>query len=276
MPTTEIIVPCFNEAHRLNAAAFRRYVEEEPSVRFLFVNDGSTDRTSEVLRRLCATAPDELRQLDLDHNVGKAEAVRRGMIEAARRRPDFIGYWDADLATPLDAIRRFADLLEWRRELELVMGARVGLLGRAIRRKPSRHYLGRVFATVVSWLLGLPVYDTQCGAKLFRLSPGAIALFEEPFVSRWIFDVEILARLICARRATDLPVVERIVYEYPLEAWCDVDGSKLKRSDFLRAAVELVRIYRRYLRGNDVITPPIADGGEDSSAETEREGVLSR
>jgi hypothetical protein len=130
----------------------------------------------------------------------------------------------------------------------MVIGARVKLLGRKIERRAARHYIGRVFATAVSAILGLPVYDTQCGAKLFRVSPSIDALFQQPFLSRWIFDVEILARLIQGRRGKQLPPPEQVVYEYPLVEWRDVPGSKLTCGDFLRAGWELGRIYRGYFR----------------------------
>src|SRR4030095_5828098 len=100
---------------------------------------------------------------------------------------------------------------------------------------------------VVSSMLGLPVYDTQCGAKLFRVSPSTHTLFETPFMSRWIFDVEILARLIQCRRENQLPPIEKVVYEFPLLEWKDIPGSKLTYGDFFRAAFELARIYNRYL-----------------------------
>ena len=128
------------------------------------------------------------------------------------------------------------------------MGSRVKLLGRKIERRRSRHYLGRVFATAVSTILGLDVYDTQCGAKLFRVTPFIRALFQQPFLSRWIFDVEILARLIQARRGKNLPQADRVIYEFPLMEWRDIPGSKLGYRDFFRAAWELCRIHNHYFR----------------------------
>ena len=154
---------------------------------------------SRLLQSLQAADPNKFSVLSLPQNQGKAEAVRRGVLTAIESQPDYVGFWDADLATPLRAIPQFVDLAESRPDLEMIMGSRVKLLGRNIERRRSRHYLGRVFATAVSTILGLDVYDTQCGAKLFRATPFIGALFQQPFLSRWIFDVEIIARLIQAQ-----------------------------------------------------------------------------
>ena len=134
--------------------------------------------------------------------------------------------------------------MDQREPIEMVFGARVQLLGRSIERQAHRHYLGRIFATAVSLVLDLRVYDTQCGAKLFRVSPELRALFAEPFVSRWIFDVEIIARLINTRRELDLPPVEQAIYEYPLQQWRDVSGSKLTCAAYLKAMGDLIGIRR--------------------------------
>jgi hypothetical protein len=72
------------------------------------------------------------------------------------------------------------------------------------------------------------------------------ALFQQPFHSRWIFDVEIIARLIQEKRGSDLMSPERVIYEFPLTEWRDVPGSKLRSSDFFRAAWELARIRNCY------------------------------
>ena len=244
MPGTVIVVPCFDEAARLPVARFEAFLAAQPDVGFVFVDDGSRDATRERLRALAACAPDRVVVVELDANQGKAEAVRLGVLEALGGDPSWVGYWDADLATPLALILEFRRLLETRPELEIVMGARVRLLGREIRRSALRHYLGRLSATWIALTLRLRVYDTQCGAKLFRNGPGLTALFREPFLASWLFDVEILARRIAQAGG---PPIESVVHEIPVAEWSEIGGSKLRPGAYLRAALDLLRIRRRYL-----------------------------
>jgi glycosyltransferase involved in cell wall biosynthesis len=257
MDDCTIVIPCFNEASRLRGAAMLDYVGRDSRCQFLFVNDGSTDATRDVLESL-AQSSERIAVLDLPQNRGKAEAVRRGVLEAARRGPKRIGYWDADLATPLEAIGDFQAVLDRSASVQMVLGSRVQLLGRAIRRRAVRHYLGRCFATAASMVLKLAVYDTQCGAKLFRATDEMLALFAEPFGSRWIFDVELLARLALSRRSRGQRS-EDVLYELPLERWEDVAGSKVRPQHFVRAIMELAEIALRY-RGTG---PSKAATGED-------------
>lgn len=242
-----VVVPCYNEAERLQSDAFRSFVQLNPEIFFVFVNDGSTDGTAEVLKTLHSSLPGVTHILECPANEGKAEAVRKGMIFALDRiEPSFVGFWDADLATPLDAIPDFLHVLDDRPGIEMVFGARVKLLGRCIERNPVRHYLGRSFATVVSTMLRMPIYDTQCGAKLFRVNAKLAHVLRDPFISRWIFDVEILARYIQLAKGDSTGLQARI-YEYPLTMWKDIAGSKIRSQDFFRAFIELGKIYRRYL-----------------------------
>jgi glycosyltransferase involved in cell wall biosynthesis len=257
-----IVVPCFNEEHRLDARAFSAYAREHEALRFVFVDDGSTDRTLDRLLAMAETAEGRIDVLPLHGNRGKAEAVRRGVLEALEAKPAFFGYWDADLATPLPAIEDFLQVLADRPLVRLVMGARVKLLGRDIRRRSRRHYAGRVFATFASRALDLAVYDTQCGAKVFRSLPETRVLFEEPFLTRWLFDVEILARM-RGMETPELPLEEAVV-ELPLLAWHDVAGSKLRLRDFVRAAGDLARIRRHYGRGARRGTGRSSPTGEDA------------
>jgi len=237
MPTSIcLIVPCFNEASRID---FDRFSRLPPGVKCLLVDDGSRDGTAELIRR---HESDTMALLALPANVGKGEAIRQGMLHARASGGlagvEWIGYWDADLATPFSEIASFlayAELTEGR--VDGILGSRIYKLGSHIVRSYPRHLLGRLFATVSATLLGLECYDSQCGAKLFRTELLEQA-FTEPFLSRWIFDVELLVRL-----------RDRRLIEYPLREWADVRGSKIR---VLRVAwptvCDLVRIRRRYGR----------------------------
>ena len=151
-----LVVPAYNEADRLKVDDFVGYLRADTAagVRLLFVDDGSSDGTAALLQRIVAAAPPgRAAVLSLGHNQGKAEAVRRGMLQALDAPADLceiVGFWDCDLATPLAAIAQLANVLHARSGVAMVFGARVALLGRRIARQPVRHYLGRVFATLAS------------------------------------------------------------------------------------------------------------------------------
>lgn len=240
-----IVVPCYNEERRLAVDAFRQFRPETDRIEFCFVNDGSRDGTLRLLQSLQQEDQSRFTVLDLERNRGKAEAVRRGVVAAMERHPDFIGFWDADLATPLTELPSFFDIFRARPEIEMVFAARVRLLGRRISRRPARHYFGRVGATLISSSLGLAIYDTQCGAKVFRLTPAIAKIFEQPFISPWIFDVELIARYV---QANGRDAAARAIYELPIREWHDVPGSKVRTLDFLRALNDLRKIHAAYRR----------------------------
>ena len=295
-----VVVPCFNEAKRLPADAFERWLADHPQFGVLLVNDGSADDTSAVIAALAARLGGQGRAMDMPQNVGKAEAVRTGLLAllgagsgaspaspssalpraqglpsstpaasasstaSPSGRPSLpvtVGYLDADLATPLDELPRLLAALRETPGCDIALGSRVRLLGRDIRRKPVRHYLGRCFAATASLTLGLAVYDTQCGAKLLRVDAWTRAVLAEPFGSRWIFDVELLARYLRqVRRAPRWPAEPCGIVEVPLRAWRDVAGSKLRGNDFLHAAKDLWKIGRRYRTRRAFDDKPQADG----------------
>ena len=238
-----LVVPCYNEERRLDVAAVERFLRDTPVVSMCFVNDGSADKTGDMLMDLAGRWPDRVLALNLVANGGKAEAVRQGVLKAHAWRPfDYIGYWDADLATPLEESREMIRAVRARPDVLVVLGLRLARLGADVARSAQRHYLGRVFATMASMVLKLPVYDTQCGAKLVRRDM-VPELFGQPFSSRWVFDVEMLARL---RNKIGRDRMRTDVLEFPLWTWHGVDGSKMRLSAMLRAPLELWVIARRY------------------------------
>ena len=245
--TTTIVVPCYNEAARLDGAAFRAFVERNPGIGFLFVDDGSTDETLSVITEL-AESHNALDAHSMPQNGGKGEAVRAGLLRAIAGGAEWVGYFDADLATPLAALPQLRGVFDDRPHLDVVMAARVMLLGRRIERNPARHYAGRAFATCASLLLDLPVYDTQCGAKVLRVNEALSRALADRFGSGWIFDVELLRRLQLVRAEIGMSDLAECTYEYPLDEWEDVAGSKVTLSDFPVAFFRLGQILARYGR----------------------------
>jgi glycosyltransferase involved in cell wall biosynthesis len=230
--TTTVVVPCFNEAGRIDLAAFSS-LADRGDLGLVFVDDGSTDATFEVLRRLHQPTVEVIR---FESNRGKAEAVRCGLQRAIESGADRVAYYDADLASPPAELIRLLGALDG--EVDVVLGSRVALLGHHIRRRATRHYLGRVFATFASLVLRIPVYDTQCGLKTFRVTDSLRAAVAEPFGTRWAFDVELLQRLIDGGTPVD-----RIV-EIPLNDWRDVAGSHVGYAAAFGAARDLAHIHR--------------------------------
>lgn len=237
-----IIVPAFNEEFRFPMMEYRAFLKQEIShnIDMLFVNDGSTDGTLSKIKELKSefSAVD---YISLSTNQGKAEAIRQAIMQIDSDKYRFIGYWDADLASPLNEIPHLLSYAEPK--VRLIMGSRVKLLGYSeIHRSRKRHYLGRVFATFASKALGIPVYDTQCGAKLI-MAEICKELFNEPFISQWLFDIELIFRL---KKAFSDQEIHKLVVEVPLRNWKDLGNSKVKLGDYIKAPAELLRIYLKY------------------------------
>ena len=252
-----LVVPCFNERARLDLASFRELLHD-PTVRLLFVDDGSTDDTRALLSSFAAQEPRRVELLALARNQGKAEAVRQGMLAGLRGGASVVGYVDADLATPPSELLRMVAIMR-ERPLSALIAARVGLLGREIERSALRHYIGRVFATAASVVLRLRIYDTQCGAKLFRADSALDAALAEPFLSRWVFDVELIGRLLLGAPAVPAVPLAAVVEE-PLRAWRDVRGSKLTPVQVLGMARDLLLIERDFQRRKRALATSGAPG----------------
>jgi len=206
------------------------------------VNDSSKDNTLELIKGNMA---DNMYVLNLTKNVGKGEAVRRGMLYLKTlpifQEIEWVGYWDADLSTPLDELNNFFSYAKtFPIKVDSIWGSRIFKLGCNIKRSFMRHLLGRLFSTIIRIFLKVKSYDSQCGAKLIRKELLDIS-FLEPFISRWIFDLEILLRL------------ERYnIIEYPLKNWTRMPGSKLRVSSVaFRTLLEILKIRKKYVRNSN-------------------------
>lgn len=238
LATVGVVVPCFNEAHRLDPARFLALTAAGASV--LFVNDGSTDRTRSVLDLACAKHSG-LTYHSLPVNRGKGEAVRFGMLQMIDDGVDVVCFIDADLATPVEELLRIIDHLLRSRTTRVAIGSRVRLMGMHVERSMPRHYLSRLFATFASLTLREKIYDTQCGAKVFRVDDRLLKALSTPFHTRWVFDIELLNRLLSyTKEHEDHP--DPGIREVPLEEWAEVPGSKLTLGGMSRALVDLLRL----------------------------------
>lgn len=236
-----IVIPCFNEAHRLSPGPFVSFLDDRGDLSFVFVDDGSTDQTSEKLEQIRVATGPKSTVLRLADNRGKAEAVRQGILRALQDAPAHVGYWDGDLATPLSEIPTFIEFSNDSAR-KMIFGSRIQRLGAEIERHWYRHYPGRIIAFWINVILRLPVHDTQCGAKLIEADL-ARQIFTEPFLSSWLFDVELFARIIALYGRSEAATM---IYEVPLQRWRDVGDSKIAPSYLPRIPLELFRIYWKY------------------------------
>lgn len=240
MTATTVVIPCFNEATRLDDALVHELAERSGG-EVLLVDDGSADDTAARVASLASASAGTISDHRLGTNRGKAEAVRAGMWLALERGAPIVAFCDADFATPPSEMARLIAVLGEDAGIDVAIGSRVALLGADVRRSAARHYLGRLFATAASMALGMTVYDTQCGAKVFRDTPALRAALGTPFRSGWAFDIELLARLRNGTGDVRGLDIDRFV-EVPLRAWHDVRGSKLTAAGAARAALDVVRI----------------------------------
>jgi len=236
-----IVMPCYNEEKRLPLSEIEYFLKLNTETSILFVNDGSKDNTFGILKDFCKIT-NNAKFIDLLDNKGKAEAVRIGFLHIlAIDKNTSIGFADADLATPLQELVMLDNILKSENK-DFVFGSRWKRIGSVIERNPFRHYFGRVFATIVSLMLNLPVYDTQCGAKVFS-NTIIKDIFNDPFISPWFFDVEIFARYI--NKFGEKKLFHKVL-EVPLNNWIEKGDSRLGKLDFLKVPFELNRIRKKY------------------------------
>ncbi len=234
-----LLVPCFNEARRIDAclAAACAYAEGlgPASCEILVVDDGSTDGTPDRVRAWAARRPDVVRLVALDANAGKGEAVRRGVLEA---RGDVLVFLDADLAVDVAHVDDVLPAL--RNGVDVAVGCRNVPGARVERRQAGlRRALGRGYLNLARWILGLRVSDVTCGFKGFRRAV-ALRLFEGARCRRWGFDAEIL----------HLAERERYVVQEVPVTWRDGSGSKVRLpGDVLGSLRELLAVRWRSATG---------------------------
>ncbi|MDO8884249.1 MAG: glycosyltransferase [Pseudotabrizicola sp.] len=239
-----LVMPCYNEALRLDSETILNFLHGHPAVHLILVNDGSTDTTLSLLVSMTHVLPRQITVVDLSVNSGKAEAVRQGLLHALAMDAPLVAYWDADLATPLDAVEDFARVAKRHPEIAVMFGSRRQMLGHRIRRTFMRKVISRTCATMARMALSLAISDTQCGAKLLRANDALREAVATPFTAGWLFDVELFARV---RRAAH--PAENGFYEFPLPQWDEIPGSKVSGRAVIKAAIRMLGLIGEYRLG---------------------------
>ena len=245
-PKLVLVIPCFNEGKRLRLSAYSEFILKHPSITFCFVNDGSTDNTLQMVKTFAAQCDaNMIRIVSLKKNQGKAEAVRQGvlaMLAESSLSFEYIGFWDSDLATPLSELDRFMQAFIKNDSIQAVIGLRKKEADAQIQRSFTRKIISAIMHVIISKYIGLPIHDTQCGAKLFTTSL-ASNIFATPFVARWIFDIEIFLRI---KHFLGPNSLLENVEQLHLKAWHDVPGTKLRVIDAPKIFFELFMIKSHY------------------------------
>ncbi len=273
MKRTVCLFPFYNEENRLDKDVFRGVFTQYKSVDFWLLNDGSTDGTLLLLEQL-ASEFEHVSVINSPVNLGKAEVIRRGMQLACgmnegipeefteRTGYDYIGFLDSDFATPYYEFERLRLIIE-ASNYDIVWGSRVKLKGWNVTRNIVRHWFSRIILTLINTMFRLEIYDTQCGCKLFKRE-AAQELFAKPFVTKWLFDIEVFVRykrwsarqVVAVGNAADGGVkvgagavgesaVERL-YEVPLVQWTEIKGSKIKMKDFMLVPFNILKLWWNY------------------------------
>ncbi|MFS4415840.1 glycosyltransferase [Maribacter sp. 2307ULW6-5] len=257
-----IVIPCYNEYDRLEVSHISEFLDVNTDTAICFVDDASNDGTATHLEALCTAYPNRVQALSNAKNLGKAASVRKGVLHCSEQRlAHNYAYLDADFAVSLTECRSLLHHLQG--EKQFVFASRILKVGSVVERKFSRFLFGRVIATFISNILDIKVYDTQCGCKVFGAGTVPI-LFKEAFISKWLFDVELFSRLLCAHgKERALEVMDEI----PVRRWVDKGESKVKMTYVFRLWYDLYAI-RKTHRANyaQVVGPHPA---EDTNAPDE-------
>lgn len=235
-----VVFPAYNEAARINLEHYSNFSKQHPDCLVIMVDDGSTDSSRQLLAKL-EQETSTIKVLLLDKNVGKAEAIRQGFNFAKDYKLSFLGFADSDEATPFSELSRVIGHCKGLKNFFLI-ASRVKEKSSQIKRRKLRLIASFFFKFIVTKSTGVMVEDPQCGCKFMSIEI-ANDLFDRPFISRWLFDVELLFRFKKLKINKDENYnVENI----RLKEWTDIPNGKLKLKDFLIAPFGLISIIWHY------------------------------
>lgn len=240
-----VVIPCFNEEQRLMSSEFRAFAHKNLGYHLCFVNDGSTDNTLSILRQVRDSNPDNTSIYNCKKKVGKAEAIRQGMLRLTQDQQfDYVGFLDADLSTDFSDFDELVKSIE-NSAFKIVNGSRILRMGANITQEPIRKLSSKAINFVIQTILGMPIKDTQCGTKIMDRETAA-KLFDQKFMTKRLLDVEIFMRM---KKIYGKQIAGSHIYEQPLKKWIQDNRSKLSIKDSIKMVGQLFEItygYRKW------------------------------
>ena len=232
-----VVIPCYNESSRLDLSTYIEFAKRNKGTVLCLVNDGSADATRATLAEIKNLAHDNVYICNVARNAGKANAVRTGSLMLYQETEvETIGFLDADLSTSFMEYHELLQAYQQNKEKLVIFGSRNLQEGSSnIERNPIRKLLSDFIRMLIFLIIRVKIADTQCGAKVFarQLIP---EIYEQPFYSRWLFDIEIILRL---RMKMGKVRFLHIFQEKALNEWIHMDGSKLGLKDSIMIPVSL-------------------------------------
>lgn len=237
-----IIVPCFNEGKRILINDYLEFVNQNPDFHLLFVDDGSTDNTYHIIDQLSKQS-ENIQACQLKNNSGKAEAIRYGINKVINEECyDKFGYLDADLAIPFSEVLRLKTKLE--EGYDFAFSSKKITEDSNLEYKFKRYFIGRVLSLMVRASLKTKIYDTQCGCKLMTRELARVA-FAEKFINPWLFDIEIIWRMILKLGKS---FMQEKMIEVPVKRLIDRGSSRIKATDLLSLPFDFLKIHLHYTK----------------------------
>ncbi|OGM21760.1 hypothetical protein A2714_02695 [Candidatus Woesebacteria bacterium RIFCSPHIGHO2_01_FULL_38_9] len=233
-PYLSVIIPVYNEEKRIkNLKKIDRFLQSfKYTSEIVLVNDGSNDKTEEILLKISLKTP--LKIISYDKNMGKGHAVKKGMLKA---RGLYLLFMDVDLSTSPSDLPKF---LKRIKEYDVVIGSRK-IEGANVFNRQSfvRESLGKSFTLLSRRTLGLDISDFTCGFKCFT-KDAALNIFNKVTIDRWGFDPEVLF------------IANKLGYrilEIPVK-WRNDPNTKVRfPQDIIRSLRDLIKIRANSIKG---------------------------
>lgn len=182
-----VIIPAYNEEKRIRKTleTILLYMDKKKhNYEIIVVNDGSTDKTKEVVHELAKERNKKIKILDNSTNKGKGYSIKQGFLAATKL---WILFTDADLSTPIEEVETS---IRYAGNAAVVIGSRNLPMSHIMVKQPFiRSTLGKIFPFFVRLLLLPQIYDSQCGFKLFRKDVAA-AIAQRQRIDGFCFDAE--------------------------------------------------------------------------------------